>query len=128
MATLVPIPSGRGRWRITLHARQYSDLQWSQTMIGELFTSRSRRLEQNWCSPAQLSFTIAAGHHVDIDTARRSAWADDDPTQSVVANIDWYASRWSALAPNPLYFMTFRGSTTTGITQALATWHDRYIT
>ena len=74
------------------------------------------------------SFTIAAGHHVDIDTARRSAWADDDPTASVVANIDWYASRWSALAPNPLYFMTFRGSTTTGITQALATWHDRYIT
>jgi hypothetical protein len=58
MATLIPIPSGRGRWRITLHARQYSDLQWSQTMVGELFTARSRRLEQNWCAPAQLSFTI----------------------------------------------------------------------
>ena len=58
MATPVPIPSGRGRWRLTLHSRQFVDAQWQQTMVGELFTARSRRLEQKWCEPAQLSFTI----------------------------------------------------------------------
>lgn len=74
------------------------------------------------------SFTIAAGHYIDVSTDRRAAWADGDPTASVVASIDWYNSRWSSLPPNPLYFMTFRGSTTSGVTQAQATWHDRYIT
>jgi hypothetical protein len=58
-AVSYPIPAGRGRWRITLHNRQWdSSPQWSTTMIAELSSARSRRLDQAWNSPAQLTFTL----------------------------------------------------------------------
>lgn len=58
-ATAYPIPAGRGRWRLTLHSRVFVDQSSSQpTPMAELSSARSRRLEQNWGQPAQLSFTI----------------------------------------------------------------------
>lgn len=73
------------------------------------------------------SFTIAAGHYVDVATDRRNAWADGDPTQSVVAYIDWYNSKWATIPPNVLHFMGLHSNSTSAITQVQATWHDRYI-
>lgn len=61
-ATAAPVPSGRGRWRLTLHQRNYAGFSNpmlpSVTGIGELISARSRRLEQAWNSPATLSFTL----------------------------------------------------------------------
>ena len=56
-----PIPAGRGRWRLTLHARSFTGIggpTWPATMITELSDARGRRLDQAWCSPAQLTFTL----------------------------------------------------------------------
>lgn len=54
----VAIPSGRGRWRLTLHNRQFADVAWGTTMIAELSDARSRQLEQSLNSPAQLTFVL----------------------------------------------------------------------
>ena len=53
-----PIPSGRGRWRLTLHRRNFSTARWDQTIAGELSSAYSRSLEQELDSPAELRFTI----------------------------------------------------------------------
>ena len=53
-----PIPQGRGRWRLTLHNRAFVDTATASSIVTELSTARSRRLEQTWGAPAQLSFTI----------------------------------------------------------------------
>ena len=54
------IPPGRGRWRLTLHHRQYADTNWGTTMITELTEARTRQLQQSINSPAQFSFAIDA--------------------------------------------------------------------
>lgn len=58
MATAYPIPPGRGRWRLTLHNRQFINQSWSTNMVAELSSARSRRLDQAWNKPAQLTFTL----------------------------------------------------------------------
>jgi hypothetical protein len=55
---LSAIPSGRGLWRLTLHARQFGDLSWDKTVIGELTDAYSRKLERPWSSSATLTFTM----------------------------------------------------------------------
>lgn len=55
---LAAIPGGRGLWRLTLHARQFSDLSWDQTVIGELTDAWNRELKQEWSSSATLTFTM----------------------------------------------------------------------
>ena len=56
-----PIPAGRGRWRLTLHNRQFAFAAWQNTVIAELLDARSRRIEQNWNQAAQLTFTMDGG-------------------------------------------------------------------
>jgi hypothetical protein len=54
-----PIPSGRGRWRVTLHARQYAaNISWQSSIIAELGDARGRRLDQTWDSAAVFTFVI----------------------------------------------------------------------
>jgi hypothetical protein len=75
------------------------------------------------------SFTIGAGHYVEVSTANRTAYLDGDASQSVIASIDWYRSVWGVLPANTTSYLTFIiGSTTSGITQVQASWHDRYLT
>jgi hypothetical protein len=52
----VPMPD-RGRWRLALHQRVFSDTPGS-TLIADLFDARSRQLTQAWDSPAELTFTL----------------------------------------------------------------------
>lgn len=56
----VPVPAGRGRWRLTLHNRQFTTtpLGPGATGVAELIDARSRRLDQVWNQAAQVSFTI----------------------------------------------------------------------
>lgn len=51
-------PPGRGRWRVTLHRRQFTDTPWGTTLIAELADARSRRLEQTLNGSAQFTFTL----------------------------------------------------------------------
>jgi hypothetical protein len=64
-----PIPSGRGRWRLTLHKRQFADQTWSQTMLAQLDSARSRKLVQAWDMPAVLTFDMD-GHAADCALAQ----------------------------------------------------------
>jgi hypothetical protein len=75
------------------------------------------------------SYFINAGHFVDVDTNRKTAIADGDPTQSVVGQLDWTNTRWPVLpiAPDSTT-MTISGTNTSGVTQVVATWQDRYLT
>ena len=74
------------------------------------------------------TFSINAGHYVEVSTAEHTAFLDGDPSQSVLAALDWYRSVWGVVPPNVAHFLTLAGSSTTGSTQVQATWHDRYLT
>ena len=88
-ATAYPVPAGRGRWRLTLHTRQFADTYWGLSQIAELHTARSRRLEQTWDNPAVLTFTMDGR----------------DPTAAAVAELecDVIAWRWDD-RPGAVYF------------------------
>jgi hypothetical protein len=53
-----PIPPGRGRWRLSLHRRDFTGLRYTDTIIADLQDARSRKLERQLNSSAQLTFTI----------------------------------------------------------------------
>ena len=53
-----PVPTGRGRWRLHLQARQFGPATRSAP-IAELTSARSRRLETKYNAPAQLTFTLS---------------------------------------------------------------------
>jgi hypothetical protein len=72
-------------------------------------------------------FRIDAGRFVDVDSAARTAY--DDTGASVMAELDWMDTVWPVLPVAPaVTYMTLTGSTTTAITQAVATWQDGYLT
>ena len=52
------VPPGRGRWRLHLQARQFGPAARSAP-LAELTSARSRRLEQTYNAPAQLTFTLS---------------------------------------------------------------------
>jgi hypothetical protein len=72
-----PVPPGRGRWRLTLHRRQFSALNWQSTLITELPRARSRKLVQAWNTTAELTFTL--------DGTAPSAQLVTELTQDVIA-------------------------------------------
>lgn len=54
-----PIPAGRGRWRVTVHARAFAaGVMPRDSVLAELPDARSVRLTQQWCKPATLTFTL----------------------------------------------------------------------
>jgi hypothetical protein len=53
-----PVPTGRGRWRITLHRRGFAPNTFDQTQLLELGSARSRTLTRKWDAPAELHFTM----------------------------------------------------------------------
>jgi hypothetical protein len=77
-----PVPTGRGRWRLTLHRRNFSAARWDQTIIGDLSSARSRGLDQTLNGAAELRFTID-GRAADAATITELshevyAWRWDD--------------------------------------------------
>ena len=77
-----PVPPGRGRWRLTLHQRTYTDTLPATSVIAELALARSRKLVQAWCTPATLTFTLdglaPAAKYVQELTTEVVAWRWDD--------------------------------------------------
>jgi len=74
-------------------------------------------------------YNIGAGNWVDIDSARRTAYANSDHTQNVINQIDWtQTNQWPYIAPAPAYCqLLMQGTNTSGITQVQAFWNDRYL-
>lgn len=56
-----PVPAGRGRWRLILLARQFTNTAWGTSAIAELTNARSRHLELKWNDIGTLTFTVP-GH------------------------------------------------------------------
>ena len=86
------VPPGRGRWRLHLQARQFGPATRSAP-LAELTSARSRRLEQTYNAPAQLTFTISG----------RS------PEARALAELrsDVVATRWDEIAGHDV--IAFRG-------------------
>jgi hypothetical protein len=75
------------------------------------------------------SYTIGAGHFVDVDTRRKTAYLDGDPAQSAITALDWLRTVWPVLPVAPASTqMTVTGSNTSSATQVVATWQDKYLT
>jgi hypothetical protein len=53
-----PVPTGRGRWRLTLHRRGFAPNTYDQTQLLELGSARSRTLVRQWDTAAELRFTM----------------------------------------------------------------------
>ena len=83
--------------------------------------------------PSRVLFTggliVSAGHFIDVDTARKTAYMDSDPNQSVLPYVDWTNTRWPQLPVVPGYsLMGMSGTSTSGITQTQCTWRDGFLT
>lgn len=77
-------------------------------------------------------YRIDAGHFVDVDTAAKTAYVDDDPTQPALSALDWsqMGAGWPVLPVLPAttqMTLTALGGNTTGVTQVQATWQDGYL-
>jgi hypothetical protein len=83
-----PVPPGRGRWRVTLHARDFTgNASLAQTTMAVLPDAMTRVLTRAWNSSAQLDFAIdgrseAAGLIAELQQDV-VAWRWDD-----TANVD----------------------------------------
>jgi len=75
------------------------------------------------------TFTVAAGHHIDIDTAARTVLLDSDPAKPRLSSMDWTLSSWQSIPPAPSTTnMNLGGTSTTGASKVVATWNDGYLT
>jgi hypothetical protein len=74
------------------------------------------------------NFRVDAGHRVDIDCDRHTAYYDGQVTQNVLGQIDWSRSTWPLIPPAPDgVTMVMTGTVMTGISQVQATWQDAYL-
>jgi hypothetical protein len=84
-----PVPGGRGRWRVTVHNRNYTGVSPATSIISEVPDARSRRLSQKWNDSAQFDFVLeghsASAGYVDELQTEVIAWRWDDQTGKDVA-------------------------------------------
>jgi hypothetical protein len=73
------------------------------------------------------TFMVAAGSYVDVDTRMHTAFYNGDPAQNQLVSIDWTANAWPVLSPGVDWNMTISGTSTTGVSQAVASWQDGYL-
>ena len=70
---------------------------------------------------------IDPGNWIDVDTAAKTL--TDHTGASVMSDLDWQDTLWPVLPVAPaITYMTLTGSSTSPITQAIATWMDGYLT
>jgi len=74
------------------------------------------------------SYRIDQGHYVLVDTVAKTALLDGVAGQSALAWLDWYNTAWPVLPRQPdTTGMSMTGSSTSGSTQAQASWQDGYL-
>ena len=76
----------------------------------------------------QPSFTIAAGHYVDVDSAAHTVLLDGDPLQSLMGSVNWAGSKWLYVPPLPSYTQVqlHADAPTSAITQVQVIWQDQF--
>jgi len=81
-----------------------------------------------WVLAFLSTYTIPAGHHVDIDTDNRTVVYDSNPAQPRLSSLDWTRTSWQAIPAATTATITLTGTATSGATQARASWQDGYLT
>jgi hypothetical protein len=80
-------------------------------------------------SEVGMKYRVDAGHFVGIDTRAHTARLDDDPGQSVLAELEWPRLVWPVLPNAPdSTTMALSGTGTTSSSQVVASWQDGYLT
>lgn len=76
------------------------------------------------------TYTIDAGHWVDIDSKNHTVYRDSDRGQNLLSQVNWiWGSQWPYLAPSPAQVALWMvGSGTSGVTQIQAIWNDAFLT
>jgi hypothetical protein len=82
----------------------------------------------SWLLAFQSSFTIAAGHFIEIDTDARTVFLDGDSAKPRLASIDWTVSSWQWIEPSAPTQMSLTGTGDSGTTRVDAFWQDGYLT
>ena len=75
------------------------------------------------------SVVVAANHFIALDLDAHSCCMDGDPTQDLLAQINW-GPVWPMLAPAggaPSAELQYSGTSTTGVTQAQFSWREGYL-
>jgi hypothetical protein len=78
-------------------------------------------------------YAIEAGHYVEVDTQKHTAYLDGDRGASVLNAVDWLNLVWPVVPTMPDYaHMALAGDpgglVTSGVTQVQAQWQDGYLT
>lgn len=73
-----------------------------------------------------LNATIADGHYVVVNVAKRTAYLDGDPSQSLYGTIDFTVSSWWTLAPGVNNIVAVALSSDLAA-QVYFTWYDQWI-
>lgn len=81
-----------------------------------------------WAFQFLSTFTVAAGHFVEIDSAARTVYLDGDPGQPRLSSLNWTGSSWQWIWPRVTTTMYLTGTGTSGATQVVASWQDGYLT
>lgn len=74
------------------------------------------------------TFTLAANQYADVDTTAKTAYLNGDPTQPVIAQLDWAHVVWPVLPTGVDNTLSLAGSSTSGVSQVQAIYQDRYLT
>lgn len=81
-----------------------------------------------WTLAFLASFTLAAGHFVEIDTDARTVYLDGNPALPRLSSLDWTQTSWQSIPAATPTTMTLTGTGASGATQVTATWQDGYLT
>jgi|SRR5215471_18754410 len=72
------------------------------------------------------TFTIGSGQWVDVDSANKTAMRSDGT--SVQSQLDWSTTTFRAIGPAPGWaLMALYGSSTSGVSQVLASWQEGWM-
>ena len=73
-------------------------------------------------------FRIDPGHFADIDTAARTMYLDGDPTRPAMSSINWQTTTWPVLPAGGVQnLLALTGTSTSQVSQVVATWNDGYL-
>lgn len=78
------------------------------------------------------SYTIDAGHYIEVDCNQKTAFRDGDPAQNVMAFLNWNLTMtygWPTIVPGQAsLYMAYTATSATSATQVQAFWNDGYLT
>jgi hypothetical protein len=71
--------------------------------------------------------TIDAGHWIDVDADRRTAYWDSDVSRPAVAALNWSSTTWLYLPARTSITFNMTAGGTNQVSQAMLLWRDGYL-